>query len=189
MDRPVLLLPGRLTRWKGQAVCLAALALIKDRVWTAVFVGDDQGRSAYRAELAALIGELGLDGRVKLAGHCSDMPAALALADLVLAPSLEAEAFGRVAAEASAMGKPVIASDLGGQRETVIDGQTGWRTPPGDVAALAAAIGAALDLGAAGRAEMGARGARFVRERYSAKAMQTATLAVYDRVLAAKVHP
>jgi glycosyltransferase involved in cell wall biosynthesis len=107
------------------------------------------------------------------------MAAALLLADVVVHASTDAEAFGRTVIEAQAMARPVIAADLGGPRETVEHGVTGWRVPPGDPAALAAAIGAALALPAGERAAIGQRARAHVLAHYTTRAMQEATLAAY----------
>ncbi|RAI59813.1 glycosyltransferase family 4 protein [Roseicella frigidaeris] len=174
-DRPVILLPGRLARWKGQAVLVEAMAAVPAAV--ALLVGG--GGPSLRAELAARIAALGLQGRVILAGHADDMPAALLLGDIVLHASTDPEAFGRTVIEAQAMARPVIAADLGGPRETVEEGVTGWRVPPGDPAALAAAIRRVLALPPAERAAIGARARARVLAGNTTAAMQAATLAVY----------
>ncbi|MDB5373384.1 MAG: glycosyl transferase, partial [Belnapia sp.] len=139
--RPVVMLPGRLTRWKGQTVLLEAMQGV-DGEALVVLVGG--GTPAYREELVARAAALGLGDRLRLVGQVEDMAAALLLADVVVHASTDAEAFGRTVIEAQAMARPVIAADLGGPRETVEQGVTGWRVPPGDPAALATAIGAAL---------------------------------------------
>jgi glycosyltransferase involved in cell wall biosynthesis len=135
------------------------------------------------AELHDLIAAEGLDGRVRLVGHCDDMPAALALADIVIAPSNEPEAFGRVAAEAGAMGLPAIGSNIGAQGEIIADGETGLIVPPGDPQALAGAIGRLLAMGEAGRNQMGAKALTRVSERFTTSALQKATLAVYEGLM------
>jgi glycosyltransferase involved in cell wall biosynthesis len=180
---PVVLLPGRLTRWKGQAVLIDALARITGRDACCVLVGSDQGRRRYAEGLIRQAGALGVADRLRLAGECDDMPAAMMLADVVVHASTEPEAFGRVVIEAQAMGRPVIASDLGGPVETVEQGVTGWRVPPGDPTALAKAIEQALALPADARAAMGARARAAVQRGYTVSAMQAATLAVYDELL------
>lgn len=174
--RPVILLPARLTRWKGQAVLLEAMARLPGDA-IALLVGD--GRGGFRQELAARAAALGLGDRIRLCGHAEDMPAALLLADLVVHASTDPEAFGRTVIEAQAMARPVIAADLGAPRETVEEGVTGWRVPPGDPAALAAAIAAALALPREAREAIGARARAHVLARYTTQAMQEATLAVY----------
>jgi glycosyltransferase involved in cell wall biosynthesis len=182
----LILLPGRLTGWKGQREAIAAAALLKGRNisgWHMVFAGDSQGREAYEAELKEQIQRHGLQDRISIVGHCNDMPAAFALADIVIAPSREPEAFGRVAAEAGAMGRATIGSDIGGQREVIANGETGLLIPPGDAAALADAMADLLQRGDAGRAILGEAAMRRVREKFTASALQRATLAVYDRLI------
>ncbi|HWL80536.1 MAG TPA: glycosyltransferase family 4 protein [Roseomonas sp.] len=181
--RPVLLLPGRLTRWKGQGVLLEALARLPAPRPFALLLGD-AGRGAFAQELRQQAEKLGLAGDVAMPGHSDDLPAAFLLADLALHCSTDAEAFGRTIVEAQAMARPVIAADLGAPRETVREGETGWRVPPGDPAALAAAIRHALALPPAERAAIGARAQAMVRAEYTTAAMQRATLAVYRELLA-----
>lgn len=186
--RLVLLLPGRLTRWKGQGLALDALAMLdaEERAGLVlVLAGDAQGRDAYVSELEQQITTLGLSGTALISPHISgaDMPAAYLAAGIVLAPSIRPEAFGRVAAEASAMERPVIVSDHGGGRETVIEYVTGTRAEPGSAAALAGAIRAMLSLGSASRASMGREGRAHVAGHFSKRGLQAATLGVYKRLL------
>ncbi|WP_240756951.1 glycosyltransferase family 4 protein [Roseicella aquatilis] len=173
--RPVVMLPGRLTRWKGQGVLVEAMAGLPEAV--AVLVGG--GGEAFRRELEGRIAALGLEERVRLVGHAEDMPAALLLADIVVHASTDPEAFGRTVIEAQAMARPVVASDLGAPRETVQQGVTGWRVRPGDPKALADTLRTALDLPDAARAEIGARARAHVLRTYTTRAMQEATLDVY----------
>ena len=185
-DRLILLLPGRLTDWKGQLVAIEAMAKLSDAERNRlllILAGDAQGRTNYVAELENRIAATGLAESVRLVGHCEDIAAGYAVSDIVLAPSKRPEAFGRVAAEASAMGKPVIVADHGGQREIVVEGTTGSRTTPGDAGDLAASIRAILQLGPEGRAGMGDAGRAYVRERFSKRGLQAATLNVYKRLL------
>jgi len=186
--RLVLLLPGRLTRWKGQGLALEALALLApdERAGLAlVLAGDAQGRDAYVSELEQQINNSGLSETAFISPHISaaDMPAAYLAAGIVLAPSIRPEAFGRVAAEASAMARPVIVADHGGARETVIEYVTGTRAEPGSAPALAGAIRAMLSLGAASRASMGREGRAHVIGHFSKRGLQAATLTVYKRLL------
>ena len=145
--------------------------------------GDDQGRTDYRAELEALVAAKGLGDVVRLPGHVADMPAAYAAADVVVSSSIEPEAFGRVAVEGACMGKPVIATDHGGARETVEEGGGGRLVPPGDADALAQALGDLLSLSPEERAAMGRRGAERARALFSVHAMQSATLEVYENLI------
>jgi glycosyltransferase involved in cell wall biosynthesis len=186
--RLVLLLPGRLTRWKGQGLALEALALLspEERAGLVlVLAGDAQGRDAYVTELEQQITRLGLTGMAQVSQHITsaDMPAAYLAAGLVLAPSIRPEAFGRVAAEASAMERPVIVSDHGGARETVVEYGTGTRAEPGSAPALAGALRAILSLGPDARAAMGREGRAHVTRHFSKRGLQAATLNVYKRLL------
>jgi glycosyltransferase involved in cell wall biosynthesis len=184
--RLLVLLAARLTRIKGHAVIIEAaaqLAAAGRRDFLVLFAGDDQGRTDYRQELEAAIAERGLQDVVRLVGHCDDMPAAYCLSDLALLPSTVPESFGRTAVEPQAMGKPVIASDLGGMTETVVPGETGWLVPPGDAQAWAGALAAALDLPASRRTAMGQTAANRATRLYSVEAMCEAYLSAYQRVL------
>lgn len=184
-DRPVFLLAGRLSRWKGQALLIEALAQAElDAIL--VLAGDDQGRSAYREKLQRLTAESGLSDSVRLIGHVEDMAAAYLAADFACAPSLEPEAFGRTAVEPQAMGRPVLAAAHGAPCETVADGETGWLVTPGDVEAWAKALQRAASTSRERRESMGAAGRARVAERYSLAAMTDATLAAYARLLEAR---
>lgn len=180
--RPVVMLPARVTRWKGQGVLVEAMARLPGEA-LALLVGDAGAKPAFRAEIAARIAALGLGERVRLVGHASDMPAALLLADVVVHASTDAEAFGRTVIEAQAMGRCVIASDLGGPTETVEEGVSGWRVPPGDPAALAAAIARVLAMPQAEREAAGARARAAVLASCTTARMQAATLDVYRELL------
>ena len=188
-DRLVLLLPGRLTDWKGQAVAIEALGIMhpEERAKISlVLAGDAQGRDKYVQQLIDRIDQLDVRKSVVLPGHCTDMPAAYLAADIVLTPSKRPEAFGRTAAEASAMHRCVIAAAHGGALETVIDGQTGALVTPNDPSALAGAIRALLQMGRGAWENMGAAGANYIRSEFSKAKLQAATLDVYRDVLYAK---
>jgi len=180
---PLIMLPGRLTRWKGQTVLIEAVAKLGRRDVCCLLVGSDQGRDSYRAEIEGRVRALGLEGVVRAVDHCRDMPAAFKLADVVVSASTDPEAFGRVMAEAQAMGRPVVASDHGGARETVRPGETGWLVPPGDTDALAGALKQALALDAAARAAMAERAIAHIRARFNVAEMCRATLKVYSELL------
>jgi glycosyltransferase involved in cell wall biosynthesis len=180
---PVVMLPARLTRWKGQTLLIEALARMQRRDAVAVMVGSDQGRARFAAELGLLAERLGVAARVRMVGHCDDMPAALMLADAVVNASLDPEPFGRTVIEAQAMGRPVVVPDHGGVAETVEHDVTGWRVLPGDAAALAARLDQMLALDDAARAELGAASRASVLAHYTTEAMQAATLGVYQELL------
>lgn len=189
----VFLLPGRLTDWKGHQIAIEAAARLKDarctgapRNFQLIFAGGEQGRGDYAASLARWVDELGLQHVIRMVGHCEDMPAAYALSDVVLAPSTRPEAFGRVAVEAGAMGRAVIAADHGGARETIVDGETGFLVEPGSVDALAAMMVRTADLGVDGRRALGARARARIAAQYSTRAMTDATLDAYRELLSRK---
>lgn len=189
-----LLQAARLTEWKGQSTVIEAAARLARDVLLAdtviVLAGDAQGRTGYRDGLVQQIVALGLGDRVRLVGHCDDMPAAYVVASAAVVASTEPEAFGRTAAEAQAMGCPVIATAIGAPPETVLatphvppESATGWLVPPGDAEALAACLSEALGLSQAARARMSARARAHALHNFSLAAMQRATLAVYDELL------
>lgn len=181
--RPVVMLPARFARWKGQGILLEALARLGDPAPIAVFVGPHDGRERYLSELQEKAQRLGLAERVRFPGGAEDMPAAFALADIVVNASTEPEAFGRVIIEAAAMGRPVIVADHGAAAETVLAGESGWRVPPGNPAAFAAALAECLAASPAERAAMGAAARAFALRTYCLGAMQAATIAVYRELV------
>jgi glycosyltransferase involved in cell wall biosynthesis len=178
-----VVMAGRLTTWKGQSVLLRAIARLSRQDVCCVLVGSDQGRTKYTIELEKLSESLGIADRVRIIGQVEDIPAALMLSDVVVHASTQAEAFGRVVIEAQAMGRPVIATNLGGPSETVEHGVTGWLTAPGDVDALVAALEETLAMDANARMALGARARASVLNGYTLQAMRDATLDVYEAVL------
>ncbi len=181
---PVVMLPGRLTRWKGQTVFIQAIKKLNRNNIQCLVVGSDQGREEYRQELEQEIERFGMTGLIHVIDHCDDMPAAFMLTDIVISASTEPEAFGRVAAEAQALGRQVIATDHGGAKETVIEGETGWLTPPGDADALATAIAEAIDQSDEQRSTFAERAMQHIRETYAKDVMCAKTLDVYNEVIA-----
>ncbi|NBX03500.1 MAG: glycosyltransferase [Alphaproteobacteria bacterium] len=181
-DLPLILLPGRITRWKGQDVFLQALAKLPHRNFFAVILGDDKGHSTFRSELEKFIVENDLVGHVRIARHTSYIAEAYMLSKVVVSNSLEPEAFGRVVMEAQAMGKPVIATNHGGPRETMIDGETGWLVTPGDANELAFALDRALNLDDETSLAI-SKAAMANAQHFSMQAMCDATLSVYKELL------
>lgn len=197
----IILQPARLTSWKGQRVLLDAVARLSAAQdpnirLKVVFAGDDQGRTGYADELARRATDLGLGSMVHFAGHVDDMPAAFAAADVAVVASVEPEAFGRTAIEAQAMGCPVIATRIGAPPETVVDantvgpaGATGWLVPPSDPDALRSALAAALSLDETSRTSLRSRARAHIAGHFTVRAMQLATLSVYDELLQAGLAP
>lgn len=188
-SRPVVLLAGRLTRWKGQGLMVEALARLKTLgapLPLVVMVGEGEGGRGFEGELKRTIAAAGLESAVRLVGHCADMPAAYLCASLAAAPSLDPEAFGRTAVEPQAMERPVLASDHGAAAETVADGETGWLVAPGDANAWADALHFAFAAGPSVWVQMGRAGRARVARLYSLEAMTAATLEAYAALLASK---
>lgn len=181
---PVIMLPGRLTRWKGQEVLIRALAELGRHDVRCLLVGSDQGRTGYRQELVDLIRSLGLTDVVHIVDECNDMPAAYMLTDIAVSASTDPEAFGRVVVEAQAMGRPVIATSHGAPRETILPGRTGWLSTPGDPSSLAEALARFLALSAEERGDMAQLAQTFVRANFTKETMCTRTLEVYGELLA-----
>ena len=183
-DRKVIILPARLSRWKGHEVLLEALGELAQDDLCCLLVGSDRGRRNYTDALFAAIRKQRLEGVVRLVGHCIDMPAAYMLADVVVSPATDPEAFGRVAVEAQAMGRPTLASSHGATGETIVDGETGWLIPPGDAQALAEALRHTLGLDGDQRAVLAARARAHVSQHFSKQRMCERTLEVYRELLA-----
>jgi len=184
---PVIVLPGRLTQWKGQDVFIESLARLKQLPFTGLMIGDTEEHSSYTRKLRERLRHHQMEDRILLVGHCSDMPAALMLSDLVVsASSTQPEAFGKVAIEAMAMAKPVIATAHGGSLETVIPGVTGWLVPPLDVDAMTTALREALS-NPVDSARLGQEGRRWVNERFTARAMCEKTVELYREAYEAKL--
>jgi glycosyltransferase involved in cell wall biosynthesis len=184
VGEPTILLPARLTAWKGQRLLISALALLRNKDAVVVLLGDDQGRESYAQSLITQAESLGVAGRLRLAGHTEDMPAALMLADIVVNASTDPEGFGRTIVEAQAMGRLVIAANHGGAGETITDGRTGFLFPPGNAQALADAIDMALDFSAEQRIAWAQNARALVQEKYTIATMQNAILSVYGELLA-----
>jgi glycosyltransferase involved in cell wall biosynthesis len=176
-----IVLPGRLTRWKGQLDAIEALQHLPKNC-KLILVGDAQGREGYVKEIEDKIAGLGQKGRVIIEGHRTDIPLILSSAHIVLSASNEPEAFGRVAIEAQAMSRPIVATALGGALETVDPGKTGWLVDAQHPAAMAQAIKRALAWPKYDGSQARSRIARY----YSRKSLQVKTLKVYSDLLAPK---
>ena len=182
-DVPVVMLPARATEWKGHHILLQALAKIKDRPFICLMIGAGGGKPAFVRGLTRFGDELGLEGRFRLTPIVDDMPAALMVADVVVMPSITPEPFGRVALEAQAMGRPIVAFDHGGAIESIIPGKTGWLARPKDVDSLADALVTALSLSPGQRKTLAKAARRHIEENFSKETMCYQTIKIYRRVL------
>ena len=182
-DKPLITLIGRLTNWKGQKLLIEALNKIKDMDFHCLLIGDDQGRTQYSEELHDMIENYDMSERYTFIRHVNDVPAAMLVSDVVLSTSIEPEAFGRIAIEGQAMGRIVVASDIGGSKETVIDGITGKLFKSGDVDDLAAAIKWALSLSKEEREKIGANAIKNVKEHFTKQIMCDKTISVYEEIV------
>ena len=182
-DKPIVTLIGRLTNWKGQKLLIEALSKIKDEEFFCVLIGDDQGRTKYTEELHNMIEKNGMEDRFAFIRHTLDVPAAMMVSDVVLSTSIEPEAFGRIAIEGQAMGRVVVASNIGGSCETVIDGVTGKLFESGNADSLAQAIRWALNLSTEEREKIGAAAIKNVKEHFTKQIMCDKTIKVYEELM------
>ncbi len=179
----VVMLPGRITRWKGHHILIEAMAILNRKDLFCVIIGSDQGRSEYRKELEASIKEKNLGAQVRIVDHCNDMPAAYMLATVAVSASTDPEGFGRIPVEAQAMGRPIIATDHGGARETVKRGETGWLVEPNNADEMAGAINEALSLNPNQRSILATRSMAHVAANFTKEIMAEKTLSVYAELL------
>ncbi len=182
----IVMMPARVTRWKGHLVLVEAMAKLKRDDVFCVMIGDDQGRSEFTAEVETAIREKGLEGRVRMVGYCGDMPAAYMLANVVVSASTDPEGFGRVPIEAQAMGRPIVATNHGGAMETILPGETGWLVEPGNAEELAKAIDEALAMTPEQRAYMATHAMMHIAENFTRSRMVDQTMDVYAELLQEK---
>ncbi len=186
-DHQVIGLPGRLTRIKGHLPFLRAIQKLREKglnSFTCVLIGPENPNSNYAGEIDSFITQHNLSSWVKKVGPCSDMPAANLLADVIVVPSTVPEGFGRTIAEASAMGTPVIASNLGAAPELVTHAQTGWLVPPEDHHEIACYLEKALKLPADTRKKMGDAAQAKIRAAFTKETMCEKTLKLYGEIIA-----
>lgn len=182
---PVILMPTRIAPGQGHEILIEALSRLGDRAFTCILAGDDKGHEGYRRGLEKLALDKGLAGKLRFVGFCEDMAAAYMLSDAVACPRITPRAFDLTAAEAQAMGRPVVGSAHGGLSELVLQDKTGWLVPPGDPDLLAEALDRAISLGAAARTEMALCGRERIVSHFSLDHMCARTLALYDMLLQA----
>jgi len=181
---PVVLMPGRMVRWKGHMLALEALLYLKRPNVRLLFIGDDEGKHTYIRQLQEKAKNLGVDGQIQFVGHSRDMPSVFKLSDVVLSLSTKPEAFGRVIVEALAMGRPVVATDNGAAKELIDHKQTGWLVSVNDPRGIAEAISKCLDLSSKDREILASRAIKSVKKNYTTKKMCTSTIELYKGLIA-----
>jgi glycosyltransferase involved in cell wall biosynthesis len=184
-DKKIILMPARFTAWKGHEFLIDALSKVQSDFFCA-FVGSDHGHENYRKRLEKKIIDCNLSGKVRIVGMCKDMPAAYALSDFVVFPSVRPEAFGRISIEAQACEKIVIATNIGGARDTIIEGETGFFVEPNDSENFAKLIDKVLQMSKEETSKMGQRGRKNIEDNFSNDKMCNDTIAIYQKILSQK---
>ena len=186
-DKKIILLPGRLTSWKGQEVFIEAVNLVNIELgyeaFYAVILGSDQGRDLYKKKLIRLSEQYRLTNQVRFIDHCKDMALAYKVSDIVVSASIEPEAFGRVAVEAQSMERPIIASNIGGSNETIIDEKTGFLYEAGDAKSLSKKILRLLYLDETLLKSIGIQGRKNIVQKFNVEKMCFSTYSEYKRLL------
>ena len=182
-----ILLPGRLTYWKGQEKFIESLnILIEDYNFTnfqAIILGSDQGRKVYAKKLVNLVERYNLNKKIKFIQHCNEMPLAYSLADVVVSASIEPEAFGRVSVEAQSMGKPIVASNIGGSKETIINKKTGFLYKHDDPRELAKSLNTVIQLSPDELKSIGNEGRKNITKKFDVETMCQSNLKEYKKLI------
>ena len=186
-NKKIILLPGRLTAWKGQEMFIEAINFFKqsnpELDFVAVILGDDQGRTVFRKKLERLVEQFNLTQNIKFVDNCNVMPVAYYISDVIVSSSIEPEAFGRVSVEAQAMKKPIIASNIGGSKETVIDNKTGLLFESGNPKSLCDKLNEIIKLDTLTLDLMGREGRKNVINRFNIEKMCLNTYSEYKKLL------
>ena len=186
-EKKIILMPGRLTSWKGQQLFIEAINLVKVELgyeaFHAVILGNDQGRDLYKKKLIRLTEQHRLTDQIKFIDHCKNMALAYKISDIVVSASIEPEAFGRVAVEAQSMEKIIIASNIGGSNETIINDETGLLFESGDAMSLSKKIIQALTMDESSTKLMGKEGRKNVIKKFNVEKMCFSTYSEYKRLL------
>ncbi len=186
-EKKIILVPGRLTSWKGQEMLIEAINLVKIdlgyEAFHVVILGSDQGRDLYKKKLVRLTEQYRLTNQIKFIDHCKDMALAYKVSDIVISPSIEPEAFGRVAVEAQSMEKLIIASNIGGSNETIINEKTGFLFDAGDANALSKKIISVITMDEISIQLIGKEGRKNVINKFNVEKMCFSTYSEYKRLL------
>ena len=186
-EKKIILMPGRLTSWKGQQLFIDAINQVKIELgyeaFHAVILGSEQGRDLYKKKLIRLCEQYRLTNQIKFIEHCEDMALAYKVSDIVVSPSIEPEAFGRVAVEAQSMEKLIIASNIGGSNETIINGKTGILFESGNVKSLSEKIIQAITMDETSIKSIGKEGRKNIIKKFNVEKMCFSTYSEYKRLL------
>ena len=186
-EKKIILMPGRLTSWKGQELFIKSIHLVKTELgyeaFHAVILGSEQGRDLYKNKLVRLTEQYNLSNQIKFIDHCEDMALAYKISDIVVSASIEPEAFGRVAVEAQSMKKLIIASNIGGSNETIINGKTGILFESGDATSLSKKIIQALTMDEATIKLIGEEARKNIIKKFNVEKMCFSTYSEYKRLL------
>ena len=186
-SKKIILLPGRLTSWKGQESFVEALSLVNKELghdsFYGVILGSDQGRNVYKKKITRLVEQHRLTNQLKFIEHCKNMPVAYKISDLIVSASIEPESFGRVAVEAQSMKKPILASDIGGSNETVENGKTGFLFEAGNPVSLSNKILEILKLDESTLKSMGNEGRKNIIKKFNVEKMCFSTYSEYKKLL------
>ena len=187
VGKKIILLPGRLTAWKGQEMFLEALNNVNIQLgndsFIAVILGNDQGRDLYKKKLIRLVEQYRLTKQIRFIDHCKNMPLAYKISDIVVSTSIEPEAFGRVAVEAQSMQKLILASNIGGSNETINDEKTGFLFKSGDADSLSKKIIRGLTMDETSINLMGKEGRSNIIKKFNVEKMCFSTYSEYKRLL------
>ncbi|MGL3827420.1 glycosyltransferase family 4 protein [Candidatus Pelagibacter communis] len=186
-NKKIILLPGRLTSWKGQELFLEAINMVNIQLgyeaFYAVILGSEQGRDLYKKKLIRLSEQYRMTKQVKFIDHCKDMALAYKVSDIVVSSSIEPEAFGRVAVEAQSMQKVIIASDIGGSNETVINEKTGYLFESGNAKSLSDKILKVLNLDETTINTIGIEGRKNIVSKFNVEKMCFSTYSEYKKLI------
>ena len=183
----IILLPGRLTAWKGQKVFIEALKILHEKAdippFEAIILGSDQGRTVYKKKLIGLVQQYRLGKVIKFIEHCEEMPIAYGVANLVCSCSIEPEAFGRISVEAQSMEIPIVASNIGGSKETIVENETGYLYKNNDPLDLANAITGVMQKNYNSLKSVGIKGRKNVLKKFDVDKMCQSTFAEYNKLI------
>ena len=186
-NKKIILMPGRLTEWKGQEIFIEALNDLKIKYgyknFIAILLGSDQGRKIYKKKLIRLIERFRLNNDVIFLEHAPSMPVAYSVSSVIVSASIEPEAFGRISVEAQSMKKPIVASDIGGSRETIVDNKTGLLFSSGDHLSLSEKLDFIFRLDDTSLNVMGNNGRKNVQKKFNVEKMCFSTYSEYKKLI------